>query len=90
MSLDIAGTKLPFYGFVQTAADAKFSKGVKAPVTGKVVEIAPVTTAFKAAVEKKAGEGGSGSGNEGDKDGEDSASQMTAAIVAVSALAALF
>jgi len=89
LSLDIAGTKLPFYGFVQTAADAKFSKGVKAPVTGSVVEIAPVTTAFKAAVEKKAGEGGSGSGNEG-KDGEDSASQMTAAIVAVSALAALF
>ncbi len=89
LTLDIAGSEIPFYGFVQTAADDEFTKGAKTAV-GKVVAIAPVTTAFKAAVEKKPANGGEGGETGGSTDGEDSASQMTAAIVAVSALAALF
>mgnify|MGYP000176039278 CR=1 FL=1 len=87
MTLAIAGEKIPFYGFVQTAADDKFTKGAKT-ATGKVVGIAPVTPAFKAAAEKKPDAGGDGGENKPTE--EDSASQMTAAIVAVSALAALF
>jgi len=91
LSLDLAGTKLPFYGFIETASDADFSAR-KLQAVGEVVEIAPVTTAFKAAVEKsKDGtDGGSNGGSDGGSTGEDSASSMTAAIVAVSALAALF
>ncbi len=88
LSLDIAGTKLPFFGFIQTAVDDQFKTGAKS-ATGALVEIAPVTTAFKAAVDakKKDGEGDSDKDNTSEKD---SASSMTAAIVAVSAVAALF
>lgn len=88
LSLDLAGTKLPFYGFIETASDADFSAR-KLQAVGEVVEIAPVTTAFKAAVEKSKEGSGSDGGSDGNT-GEDSASSMTAAIVAVSALAALF